>query len=80
MYGVSTDSCAKSAVAITKADSDLSVPQRSLFIGTGGNVRVTTVNGHDVTFLNVASGTVLPVTVKRVWSTSTTAGNIIGLS
>jgi len=80
MYGVSTDSCAQSAVAITKADSDLSVPQRSLFVGTGGNVRVTTVNGHDVTFNNVVSGTILPVTVKRVWSTNTTAGDIIGLS
>jgi len=80
MYGLTPDSCAQSAVAITPADSDLSVVQRCLYIGTGGNVRVTTINGHDVTFTGIISGSLLPVTVKRVWTTNTTASNIIGLS
>ena len=80
MYGLTPDSCAQSAVSITKADSDLSVPVRSLFVGTGGDVRVTTVNGHDVLLKNIANGSLLPISVKRVWSTNTTAGDFIGLS
>jgi len=80
MYGLSPDSCAQSATVITPADSDLSLIQRCLYIGGGGAVRVTTVNGHDVTFSGVLAGTILPVSVKRVWSTSTTASGIIGLS
>lgn len=80
MFSTTPDSCAKTAVAITPADSDLTVPCRALYVGTGGNLRVTTINNNDVTFFNVAAGTILPVSVKRVWATSTTALNIIGLS
>jgi hypothetical protein len=79
-FGLSPDSCAASAIAITKADSDLGHPVRSLYIGGAGNVRVTTVNNHDVTFVGVLAGTILPVSVKRVWSTNTTATSIVGLS
>jgi hypothetical protein len=80
MFQTTPDSCAKTAVSITPADSDLAVPCRALYVGTGGNLRVTTINGNDVTIANVAAGTILPVSVKRVWTTSTTASNIIGLS
>ena len=79
-FSLTPDSCAGSAVAITPADSDLSAVQRSLYIGSAGNLKVTTVNGHEVTFSNVVAGSILPVTVKRVWSTGTTASSIIGLS
>ena len=79
-FGLTPDSCAASAVAITKADSDLAHPVRSLYIGGAGNIRVTTVNGQDVTFTGVLAGTILPVSVKRVWSTNTTATGIVGLS
>jgi hypothetical protein len=78
-FSTSEDSCAKIAVAITPANSDLVESVRALYVGTGGALRVTTVLGNDVTFTNVADGSILPVSVKRVWSTSTTASNIIGL-
>lgn len=78
-FGLTPDSCAASAISITKADSDLAHPVRSLYIGGAGNIRVTTVNGHDVTFVGVLAGTILPVSVKRVWSTNTTATSIVGL-
>jgi hypothetical protein len=48
-----------------------------LWIGGAGNVRVTTDQGSDVTFTGVLSNTTLPVRVKRVWSTGTTATNIV---
>lgn len=79
-FGLTPDSCAASAVAITRADSDLAHPVRSLYVGTAGNLRVTTVNGQDVTFVGVLAGTIIPVSVKRVWLTNTTANNIVGLS
>jgi len=50
-----------------------------LYIGTGGDVRVTTAGGHDVTFTNLASGSFLPVQVVKVWSTSTLGSDIIAL-
>lgn len=80
MFGLSPDSCAQSAVSITAANSDLSHPVRSLYVGSAGNVRVTTINGHDVVFVGVTAGSILPISVKRVWSTNTTASNFIGLS
>lgn len=68
------------AFVVTPADSDFagSVMARGLYVGGAGNVRVTTVAGDDVLFSGVAAGTVLPVSVKRVWSTNTTATAIIG--
>jgi len=42
-------------------------------------VRVTTTGGNDVTFTAVPGGSLLPVSVKRVWATGTTATNVIGV-
>lgn len=50
-----------------------------LFIGTGGNIQVTMVGGQTVVFRNIAAGTFLPIQVKRVWATNTTASNIIAI-
>jgi hypothetical protein len=72
--------CAQNAVAITTADTDLTNPVRALYVGGNGNIKVTTVDGDVVTFIGCVVGSILPVSVKRVWSTSTTATNIIGLS
>lgn len=67
------------AKAVVPADgADLSTWARSLYIGVTGNVTVTTVGGDTVTFNNVPVG-VLPVQVKRVFATGTTATNIVAL-
>jgi hypothetical protein len=50
-----------------------------LYVGTGGNVRVTTVGYDDVVFSGVPSGSFIPVQVLKVWATNTTASNIIAL-
>lgn len=63
--------------SVTPHDSnDLSVGG-ILFVGVGGDVRVNTQQGSDLTFKNVPSGTFLPVIVSRVYSTNTTASNIL---
>lgn len=50
-----------------------------LYIGTGGTLRVLTSGNDDVTFSNIQDGTFLPVQVLRVFTTGTSASDIIGL-
>lgn len=64
------------AASITPSDT-IDLPQVSVvFVGVSGNVKVTTAQGSDVTFTGVNAGTVLPVQVRRVWSTGTTATSL----
>jgi hypothetical protein len=79
MFSKSADSCASNAFSITPADSNLGTKARALYIGTGGSLAVVTTGGDSVTFTNVLSGSLLPVSVSRVSATGTTATNIIGL-
>lgn len=68
-----------SGAAVTPNDgSDLPKAGR-LYIGGAGAVKVTTVGGDDLTFAAVPAGTTLPVRVKKVFSTGTTATNILCL-
>ena len=61
------------AAAVTPSDST-DLPQFSvIYVGGAGNVKVTTAQGSAVTFSGVNAGTVIPVRVRRVWSTGTTA-------
>lgn len=57
-------------------------PQSSgcvLYVGTGGNIKVTMIDGTVCTFANVPDGTFMPTHVLRVWSTGTDATDIIAL-
>ena len=71
-----------SFAAVTPSDTvDLPVTARGLFVGTAGNVAVIGAGDSlPVTFKNVANGTVLPLCVKRVLATGTTATDIVALS
>ncbi len=65
---------AESAVAVT-ASATVFAPA-VLFIGTGGNVTVTTANGEaGVVFKNLPDGSILPVLVKAV--TAATAADLV---
>jgi hypothetical protein len=50
-----------------------------LYTGSGGIIRVLTAGGDDVTLNSVPAGVVLPIQVVRVFSTTTTATNIVAL-
>jgi hypothetical protein len=67
------------AVAITPSNTVNLTNPSVVYVGSTGNVRVLTAQGDDVTFSNVPAGAVLPVQVIRVYSTSTTATNLIGI-
>ena len=79
---------------ITPNDSTIFSPTRGLYIGGGGNLNVEfaiptpsdTVNNYsntnvysNVVFTAVAAGTILPVRVRRIYSTLTTCTNIVSL-
>lgn len=68
------------AVAVTPSDStNLSFDARAIYVGTAGNVVAVFPDNSTVTFSNVPAGTILPIVVKRINSTSTTASNIVAL-
>lgn len=67
--------------AVTPSDST-PVRFRALYIGGTGDVSVLfaeDTNDTAVVLAAVPAGTVLPIVVKRVRSTGTTATNIVGL-
>lgn len=79
---------ASRAVAVTPSDTTLipnpGGPDRNnagcvLYVGTGGDVKVTTASGDETTFVNIQDGTFVPVQVTQVFSTGTTADNIVAL-
>lgn len=65
------------ATAVTVSDTTILQPG-TLYIGTGGTVKVRTAGGNDITFSNVQDGSILPVLVDKVYDTGTTdADNIV---
>ncbi|MEM7523154.1 MAG: hypothetical protein AAF360_05220 [Pseudomonadota bacterium] len=70
---------AEFASAITPSDgSDLPTVSRALYVGVAGDIRVATVGGDVITFRNVQAG-MLPVRVRRVYATETTAADLIAV-
>lgn len=59
--------------------SDISYVTRALYVGQGGDLRVTMLGGETVTFANVPPGTLMPLRVTRILATGTTAAMILGL-
>ena len=67
------------AAAVTANDTVNLDAISTLYVGTGGNVVIVTENDDTVTLVNVPSGTFIPIGVKKVKATSTTASDIVAL-
>lgn len=68
------------AVAVTPSNSvNLAAAPRALYIGATGNVALVLPDDAVVTFVGAQAGSIIPVTCKRVNSTSTTASSIVAL-
>lgn len=69
------------AVAVAPDDvTDLTTPCRGLYIGTGGDLRVGMLwGGAVIDFKNCPAGLLLPIRVKRVYATATSAADIVAL-
>ena len=72
---------AGSGAAVTPNDgTDLTHTTRAINVGGAGNLAVILDRDSSaVTFLAVAAGTMLPIRVRRVMSTNTTATSIVAL-
>ncbi len=75
------ESPATSGAAIAPSDTvDLAQTTRALYVGGFGNLKVTLAGGDTVTLNNVPEGALLPLRVRWVLATGTTATNLVGLS
>ncbi len=72
---------AKHVFAITPhATSDLPMAAKALYVGSSGDLVMRAVDSdEDVTLVNVAAGTILPIRVRAIRATST-AANFVGLA
>ena len=74
---------AHDAVLVSHSDT-VNIPNTEdrgccLYVGNGGNMKVTLESGSTVTFTGINSGSFLPVLAIRVWSNGTSASNILAL-
>ncbi len=69
------------ARAITPHDTTLIADGlcEGLYVGSGGDIVVLMIDDTTATFSGVPTGTIIPMRVKRVNSTNTTASNLLAL-
>lgn len=71
---------ARRGFAITPSDTvDLTAETRAIYVGAAGDLGLILSSGDEIGLVGVAGGTVLPVRVRRVKATGTTAANLVGL-
>ena len=67
------------AFAITPSDADdLSHPTIAIYVGTAGNIKLDLISGDTITLTNLVAGAWHPICATRVYSTDTTATEIVG--
>lgn len=73
------NSPANNAAAVTPADgSDIANASRAIYIGGSGDLKVDMVGGQTaIVFSGLNAGSLLPLRVKRIYATDTTATNIV---
>lgn len=57
---------------------ELPIVTRSLYVATGGNVKVKLRNGNVVTYENMQDGVSYPLQVRKVFIAGTTATGLLG--
>ena len=71
---------AQYATSVTPSDSGSIVHCRGLWIGGAGDITVNfRKGGTNITLVAVSAGSLLPIDVSRVYSTGTTATDIVAL-
>lgn len=80
-FADSASNPARSCAAVIPDDvNQLDIVSKALYIGTGGDLVIRSVDADaDVTLRNAASGTILPMRVIAVRSTGTSAADIVAL-
>ena len=71
---------AENAAGVTPHDTnDITKGARALYVGTTGNIKMITAGGDTGTLKSVPAGAIITVRVKRVFSTGTSASNIVSI-
>lgn len=75
------DAPAVETLAITAHNTnDLTTVSRALWVGTGGDIALmASGDSASVILKNVPNGTLLPIRIKRVLITGTTAADLVAL-
>ena len=71
--------CGGSAQAITPSDTAELTAVSVVYVGVTGNIALVTAGGDEVTLQNAQAGSIIPVRVKQVKATGTTATGLIAL-
>ena len=79
-HATALHSPASHGFAVTPSDgTDLPEVTRALYVGATGAVAVTLASGADITLTGVPGGSLLPLRIKRIKTTGTTAAAMVGL-
>ncbi len=66
--------------AIVPSDAaDLPEITRALYVGMGGSLAIVLQSGAELTLQGVAAGTLLPLRVRRLKASGTSASAVVGL-
>ena len=77
---MSADADPAVGAVVPVADADINPRTvRAVYVGGAGNLAVITSRGETVTFINVQDGTLLPIRIRQVLSSGTTATSILAL-
>ena len=67
--------------AIVPSDTvDLEVYPRGIYVGVGGDIAAVTARDEVVLLVGVPTGTILPIRLKRINATNTTAASLVALN
>lgn len=79
-HASSLEAPAETGFAITPNDTiDLSETTRAIYVGSGGTMVVNLASGAELTLSGLQPGSIIPIRVRRLKATGTTAGALVGL-
>jgi len=67
------------AVAVSTVSDNTLAKTSVIYVGGAGNVNVLTAQNDTVTFYGLNAGTIIPVQVVKVFSSGTTATNLVAI-
>ena len=70
------------AIAVTPSDTDVintsaDRPVRAIWVGGAGNIVADTYEGNTVTLVGCLAGSLIPLSVKKIYNTNTTATSLV---
>lgn len=69
-----------SAFAITPHDTtNFTTRARAVYVGVSGDITAVFADGAAVLFKSVPQGSVLPIEIRRINATGTTASSLVGI-